>query len=462
MYRFSTYKEQYKANLKLAFPVVLTQLGQVMVQFADNLMVGRYGGEDPLPLAAVSFGSSVFFIFFIAAAGITFGLTPLIGELYAQGDRKRSSELLQSGLVLYFWIGILTSVLLYAITPLLYRMGQPREVVDMAIPYYRMILFGMPFAMLFFAFKQFLEGVGNTKVEMVATILCNTLNVGLNGLFIYGLCGFPEMGTEGAGLATLLSRALLPFLMAGYMLRRERYRLYLRGFRPLRWVREEMRTLLRMGLPISLQMFLESSAFVGTGIMMGWLGTEAISANQITTTLANCAFMIVMSIGAATTIRVSHSYGARNISELTAAAKASYHLAIAWNLFAAAMFILLRRSIPMLFTENAQVIDLTADLLVFVALFQLSDGIQNVSVGILRGVQDVRIIMPIALLAYWCLNLPVGYLCGFIWGMGPEGLILGFTFGLSMAGVMMIGRIRKRVRLIRAQWSAESAAPLGN
>ncbi len=119
MYRFSTYKEQYKANLKLALPVVLTQLGQVLVQFADNLMVGRYGGSDPLPLAAVSFGSSVFFIFFIAAVGITFGLTPLIGELYAQGDRKRSSELLQSGLVLYFCIGLLTAGLLYAITPLL-------------------------------------------------------------------------------------------------------------------------------------------------------------------------------------------------------------------------------------------------------------------------------------------------------------------------------------------------------
>ncbi|WP_297411787.1 MATE family efflux transporter [uncultured Alistipes sp.] len=462
MYRFSTYKEQYKANLKLALPVVLTQLGQVLVQFADNLMVGRYGGSDPLPLAAVSFGSSVFFIFFIAAVGITFGLTPLIGELYAQGDRKRSSELLQSGLVLYFCIGLLTAGLLYAITPLLYHMGQPREVVDMAIPYYRMVLYGMPFAMLFFAFKQFLEGVGNTKVEMVATILCNTLNVGLNWVFIYGHCGFREMGAEGAGLATLLSRALLPFLMAGYVLHRERYRVYLKGFTPLRWVRDDMRTLLRMGIPISSQMFLEGSAFVGTGVMMGWLGTEAISANQITTTLANCAFMIVMSIGAATTIRVSHCFGARSLPELTLAAKASYHLAIAWNLFAAAMFILLRHSIPTLFTENAQVIALTADLLVFVALFQLSDGIQNVSVGILRGVQDVKVIMPIALLAYWCLNLPVGYLCGFTLGMGPEGLILGFTFGLSMAGLLMIRRIRKRVRQLRSQWSADSKAAVGN
>lgn len=455
MYRFSSYKAQYRANLKLAFPVVLTQLGQILVQVADNLMVGRYGGEDPLPLAAVSFGNSVFFIFFIAAAGITFGLTPLIGELYAQGDKRRSSELLQCGLNLYLLIGLLTAGLLYAIIPLLYRMGQPREVVDMAVPYYRMLLCGMPFAMIFFAFKQFLEGVGNTKVEMFATIVCNVLNIVLNWLFIYGHCGFREMGAEGAGLATLLSRALLPFLMTGYVLWRAKYRIYLRGYRLLHWVSDDVRTLLRMGLPISSQVFLESSAFVGTSIMMGWLGTEAISANQISTILANCAFMIVMSVGAAATIRVSHCYGARNVGELALAAKASYHLAIAWNLLTATAFILLRHRIPTYFTGNAEVIAMTADLLVFVALFQLSDGIQNVSVGILRGVQDVKVIMPIALLAYWCLNLPVGYLFGFTWGMGPEGLTLGFTFGLTIAGILMILRIRRQIRHLRSLWSED-------
>jgi len=449
MYRFSTYKEQYRANLRLAFPVVLTQLGQILVQFADNVMVGRYGGDDPIPLAAVSFGSSVFFILFIASVGITFGLTPLIGELYAQGDRRRSSDLFQSGIVLYLVIGVAAAALQYAITPLLYHIGQPREVVDMAIPYYRMILCGMPFVMLFFAFKQFLEGVGNTKVEMAATILCNGLNILLNWVFIYGRLGAPEMGAEGAGLATLLSRIVLPFLMAGYVLNRERYRHYLDGFTLWRWPREQIRTLLKMGIPIAAQMFLESSAFVLTGIMMGWLGTIAITANQITTTLANCAFMIVMSIGAATTIRVSHCFGARDIGELTRAAKASYHLAVVWNFLAAVLFISLRRWLPSLFTTNAEVIALAADMMLFIALFQLSDGIQNVSVGILRGIQDVKVIMPIALLAYWCLNLPVGYLCGFTLGMGPEGLILGFTFGLSMAALLMIRRIRKQVRILR-------------
>ena len=453
MYRFSTYKEQYKQNLRLALPVVLTQLGQILTQFADNLMVGRYGGDDPLPLAAVSFGGAVFFILFITSIGIALGMTPLIGELYAQGDRERSSHLLQNGILFYGALGIAMTAFQYAIIPLMYHLGQPVEVVDAAIPYYKMLVWSMPFVMLFFAFKQFLEGVGNTKVEMVVTIIANLANVGFNWVFIYGRYGLPEMGAVGAGLGTLLSRIIAPILMIGYFYARREYRDYLERFALRNYSWREVGQLTRMGLPIALQMFLESSAFVGTGIMMGWFGDgakTAISANQIATTIGNCAFMIVMSIGAATTIRVSHCYGARNTGELTMAAKASYHLVLAWNAFAAAVFLTGRYWIPQLFTTNADVIAVAGNLLAFAAIYQLSDGIQNVSVGILRGVQDVKIIMPIAFISYWLLNLPVGYLFGFTLGMGPQGLYLGFSFGLSMAALLMILRIRRTVRKLRA------------
>ncbi len=453
MYRFSTYKEQYKQNLKLAFPVVLTQLGQILTQFTDNLMVGRYGGDDPLPLAAVSFGGTVFFILFIASIGIAMGMTPLVGELYAQNDREKSAGLLQNGILFYGLLGVVMAAVQYALIPLMYHLRQPVEVVDAAIPYYRMLVYSMPAVMLFFAFKQFLEGVGNTHAEMYATIIANVANIGFNYLFIYGHCGMPEMGAEGAGLGTLLARVTGTLLIIGYFVSRSRYRLYLQRFSRRKFSRADVRQLLHMGGPISLQMFLESSAFVGTGIMMGWFGAEAkatISANQIAMTIGNCAFMIVMSIGAATTIRVSHCYGARNIGELSLAAKASYHLVLAWNAFAALVFISLRHFIPTLFTTNAEVIAIASQLLAFAALYQLSDGIQNVSVGILRGIQDVRIIMPIALISYWILNLPVGYLLGFSLGMGPSGLYVGFTFGLSTAALLMILRIRRSVRRLYA------------
>ncbi len=446
MYKFSHYKEQYKSNLRLALPVVLTQLGQILTQFADNIMVGRYGGDDPVPLAAVSFGGAVFFILFIASIGITLGMTPLVGERYAQGEHRKSAALLQNGILFYTLLGIAMTVLQFSIIPLMYHLGQPAEVVEMAIPYYRMLAYSMPFVMLFFAFKQFLEGVGNTKVEMTVAIISNILNIALNWMFIYGNMGFSEMGAEGAGLATLLARMIAPVLMIAYFLRKVRYRAYLTGFSLLNYSWKTIRQLLRMGLPISSQMFLEASAFIGTSIMMGWLGTVTMSASHITMTLSNCIFMIVLSIGAATTIRVSHCYGARNISELSLAAKASYHLVLAWNFIAAITIIGLRHYIPLLFTTNTEVAALASDLLIFIALFQLSDGIQNVSVGILRGIQDVKIIAPIAFISYWILNLPIGYLLGFTLGLGAEGLILGFTFGLSSAAVLLIIRLRRSVK----------------
>ena len=411
MYRFSTYKRQYKANLKLALPVVMTQLGQILVQVADNVMVGRYGGDDPTPLAATSFGGSVFFILFIAGVGIALGLTPLIGELYAQGDRCKSSQYLQNGLMFYTLLGFLVCGLQLAVIPLMYHMGQPVEVVDMAIPYYKLLAYSMPFIMLFFTFKQFLEGVGNTRVEMVVVILCNLMNVGLNWIFIYGHLGFEELGATGAGLGTLGSCIAMPIMIIGYFYKKQKYR---------------------------------------ASIMMGWLSKTAISANQIAMTLGNCAFMIVTSIGAATTIRISHCYGARSLKELTLAAKASYHLVIAWNLFAAITFISLCNVIPTFFTTNAEVIDLASKLILLIAVYQLADGIQNVSVGILRGIQDVKIIMPIAFLSYIVFNLPVGYLLGFTLGMGAQGLILGFTVGLTTAAVLLIVRYRRDIQ----RWKA--------
>ena len=218
-----------------------------------------------------------------------------------------------------------------------------------------------------------------------------------------------------------------------------------------------VRRLLYMGLPISAQMFLESSAFIGTGIMMGWLGKEAISANQIANTMSTSAFMIVLSIGAATTIRTSHCYGRRDIGELTMAVKASYHLVLAWNTLAAIVFISLCNFLPALFTENTEVINIASSLFVFMAFFQLSDGVQNVSVGVLRGIQDVKIIMPIAFTAYWLLNLPVGYLLAFTLGMGPTGMYVGYIIGLSVAAILMIRRIRRRIRTMRTQVDTQMA-----
>lgn len=445
---FAKYKEQYRKNLALSIPVILTQVGQMVTQLADTMMVGQYGGEDSLPLAAVSFGSSMAFLILIGCIGVALGLTPLVGERFAQGNKQECKSLLHNALIFYTLLGLLVGVAQYAASPLLYYLGQPVDVVDGAIPYYQMLAYSVPFMLFFFGFKSFLEGVGNTKVVMTITIVTNALNVWFNYLLIYGHWGLPAMGAEGAGLATTLSRVASAAMVFGYFLCKKQYADYLKGF-TLRALRlERVRRLLSIGLPIAGQMFLESSAFVGTAVMIGWLGEVSLSANQIAITLGNCAFMVILSIGSAATIRISHCYGQRNKEELRLATHATYHLVLAWSLLASLVFILLRHDIPRLFTDNEEVIAITADLMFFVALYQLWDGMQNVSVGILRGLQDVKIIMPIAFVAYWLINLPAGYLLGIPGGMGASGFYLSYSFGLSAAALLMMWRIRRKIRAL--------------
>ncbi len=453
MYDFARYKEYYSATLKLAFPIVISQLGHIFVQFADNVMVGQYGGDDPLPLAAVSFGVMMSFLFFVAAQGLTLGLTPLIGELFAQGDYRHSASYLKHAILLYSLLGILFVGLQIASEPLLYRMGQPVEVVDAAMPYYRMMAYSLFPMMLFSAFKNFLDGVGNTVTPMIIMMLCNLLNIFLNWVFIYGTLGAPEMGVEGAGLATLLSRILMPVLGIGYFVLRSRYRAYTSQMPSVRFGWNNVRDLLTMGAPIAAQMFLESTAFVITGVMMGWFDAVAIGANQIAMTLGNAAFMIVVAVGTAVTIRVSHCYGARDVDKMSLTAKASLHLVLLWDSIAALIFVLFNHQIPQLFTTNADIIELASQMLLMVALYQVVDAIQCAGIGILRGFQDVKIIPWISFLAYVVLNIPVGYICGFVLDMGPCGLFLGYLFGLGASAILLLWRIRRKMREFRISFA---------
>lgn len=453
MTSFSTYARrygpEYRATLKLALPVVAAQLGQVLVQLADNIMVGRYGGEDAMPLASVAFGITASFLFFITGLGITLGLTPLVGEHFARGERRSEASCLKHAVALYSLAGLLLMLVQFACEPLLYRIGQPPQVVDAALPYYRIAALGLLPVMLFGAFKQFLEGIGNTLMPMLIVVGCNLLNIFLNWLFIFGRWGCPELGATGAGVATLLARMAMPaaawlcFRMHG------RLRECLHGMRQERYTRKGFAELLGMGLPIAVQMFLEASAFVLTGVMTGWFDTVAISANQIAMTIGNCTFMISCALGAAATIRVSHCYGRRDAGGLALSARASLHLVAAWSIAVAAVMALLNGFIPRIFTANAPVAELTSVLLLCVAAYQILDGVQCVAMGIVRGFQDVRIIPFISFLAYIVLNIPVGYACGFVLGIGPAGLYAGYVAGLGTSAVLLLMRVGRKLKMMR-------------
>ncbi len=451
---FDRYRDQYRRNLALAIPVVLSQAGQVVVQLVDNAMVGRLGA---LPLAAVSFGGSVFFMLMIVGVGISLGLTPLVGVSFSQRDHRSSAVYLQNAVLLYGILSLVLFGLSQAIVPFMHRMGQPPEVVEMAIPYFNYIAWSLIPLLLFLAFKQFLEGVGNTRVAMTIIISSNLVNIVFNYLFIYGKFGFPEMGAAGAGLATLISRIITPVWVILYFRRKASFNRYFTFFRWGNFAWKRIRALLTMGIPISMQMFMEGSAFVLTGIMMGWIGTYQIAGHQITTVISNLAFMIVLGIGAATTIRVSHEYGQGNPVALKLAATASYHIGLAWNVFTALVFILLRNYIPLLFTSDPEVVKVASTLLLFAAMFQISDGLQVISIGILRWLQDVKITTVIAFFSYIVINLPAGYFFAFVLGLGAPGLWMGLILGLSVAAVLLIRRFRRQYARLVARTPAEGA-----
>ncbi len=439
---------QYRETLVLAIPVVLSQLGQVVVQLVDNAMVGYLGAG---PLAAVSFGGAVFNIFLFWGTGITLGLTPLTGEQYIRRDYRIAARFFQNALVFYTGIGLLLFALLMGVDPFLDRMGQSSEVVELARPYYRYLAWSIIPFMIFGAFKQFLEGVGNTRTGMVVVLSANALNVLLNYIFIYGHWGAPAMGAAGAGLATCLSRVCMPLFMLGYFLWHRSARRYFRFFawsaQAGRWVKQ----LWKVGYPIAMQMVLEMSAFALTSIMMGWLGSIALAAHQIVLSVGNFVFMGQVGIGAATTILISHHFGVGNYRGLRRAARVSYHLSLVASFLTMLCFILFREWLPQGFTSDQAVVAVAAQLFVMAGLYQLSDGLQVISLSILRGMQDVRVTMVYAFLSYIVINLPVGYLCAFTLGLGPRGLWIGFIVGLSTAAVLLHRRFRHQMRRVVLQ-----------
>ena len=413
---------QYRENLSLALPVMLSQVGQVFVQLCDNAMVGHLGA---LSLAAVSFGGAVFVIFLFFGTGISMGLTPLVGEMYARRDYRTSARLFQNALVLNSAVGILLFIILQLLGQCLGLMGQSDEVVAEAAPYYNYLAWSIIPFMVFAAFKQFLEGVGNTITGMVVVLTANAINILFNYLLIYGHWGFPAMGAAGAGLATLISRICMPLFVLIYFIRVASLRRYFRFFS---WVAQGWRMtrrLLAVGLPISMQMVLEVSAFALTLIMMGWIGTVEQAAHQVVLSISNIVYMIM-------------------------AATASWHLGLVANGLTMTCFILFRHWLPLMFTSDEAVVAVAAQLFVMAAIYQIPDGLQTIALGVLRGMQDVRVTMNYAFVAYIIINLPVGYLCAFILGWGAPGLWVGFIVGLSVAAILFITRYRRAVRrLIR-------------
>ena len=454
MYSFREYIPYYKRNLRVALPVMLTQLGASLVGLFDSIMVGRYATVD---LAAVSFSNALFFTVMVFAMGALMGLTPLVGIIVGahqsateKGELEGVSDLFQNGMLFTVILSVLTLVLLGGCIPFLHCFGQDPEVIEVARPYYILIVISIVPFLFFTFFKQFLEGLGNTSVAMVITLVMNGLNIFLNWLFIYGHWGCPELGATGAGIGSLVSRVGMPICFFLAMYWRKEWKGYLMSMRWKRFSMPTIKKLTNIGFPIGVQTLMETIAFTAAFVLIGWISKEALAAHQIANQICDMTFMVILGIGSATTIRVSHQLGANNLHGVRMASNASIHLVLCINAIGAILMIGLRNQIPMLFTEDREVIAIASQLVVLAGILQLADGLQVVAASMLRGITDVKVPMIIALVSYTIVCISVGLFLAFPMGMGAVGIWIGFVVGLSLAAICLHLRFRSQYRLLLA------------
>ncbi len=436
-------KEHIRVNFLLAGPVMLSMLGQVMTGVADSVMIGWTGST---PLAAASLANVIFTLLLTFGIGISYAITPLVAEARGRGSDRDVIDLLRHGLL----IGIITGLVLVgiglAITPIMHHINQPEEVVKLAMPYQLIILISIFPTMLFQTGRQFAEGLHQTFQAMVVVITCNLINIGLNYVLIFGKMGFPALGLNGAGWATLIARTLMGIWMLLYIYSSRMFSPYRSGFAWGDYSRRLISKMLHIGIPAGIQFIFEVSAFGFSAIMMGWLGTTALAAHQIAINLATISYMMTSGLGAAATIRVGNYLGQRNFRLLREAAFALLGMGAAIMLLWGIAFLAGRYYLPSLYISEEEVIRTAAPLLVIAALFQLWDGLQVVCAGALRGLQDVKIPSLLIFIAYWIIGLPLGYLLGFKLNWGPNGIWVGLLIGLFVTASAMVWRFNRLSR----------------
>ena len=407
------------------------------------MMVGHVGTSE---LAASSFANSVFMIGMFFGMGITFGITPLIGSAFSSGKISEVVVWLKNGIFTHLAAAFILCFIMIGVYFLLPLMGQPEVVTELAQPYYMLLCISyIPF-MLFFSLKQILEGIGNTKVAMHITITANVINLIFNYLLIYGKFGFPELGLNGAGFGTLISRVAMPVLFFLYILKTPEIKAYFVNAHHQLFSKQKIVSLLKIGIPIAFQIIVEGIAFSIGAIMMGWLGEVPLAAHQVAIGLASFTYMISLGISQANTIRVSHQMGVKDYQSLKRAAFASTHLVLTFMSSMGVIFIVARNILPFMFSVDPEVIEIASGLLIIAAVFQVFDGLQVVMLSTLRGMADVKLPMFIAFFAYLFIGIPISYILSFKLMVGPQGIWFGYLAGLGVAAVLFYLRFQHNLK----------------
>ena len=445
----SKYTKEFSYNIKLAYPVILGMLGHTLISIVDNIMVGNLGSTE---LAAVSLGGSFVFIGMSLGIGFSTAITPLVSMADAEKNDKKIRSVFHHGLLSCVILGVFVFILIVLAKPIMYIMHQPKEVIDLASPYIDWVAFSLIPVIIFQGYKQFADGLSRTKYSMYAIFMANIIHIIINYVLIYGVWIFPKLGIIGAALGTVISRILMVVFMHYIMKNNTQLNPYFKNFS----FREIKKTMLKkiasLGIPSAMQMLFEVALFTAAIWLCGSIGKTSQAANQIALTLATTTFMFAMGLSVAATIRVGNNKGLMDYKNLIIVARSVFLLAIILETFFGLLFVILHNFLPHLFLnmeninqaiENKEVIIIASKLLLVAAVFQISDGIQVVVLGALRGLQDVKVPMYITFVAYWVVGFPISFFLGKYTELKSVGVWIGLLAGLSTAALFLYLRFHK-------------------
>ncbi|MFT3795621.1 MATE family efflux transporter [Flavobacterium sp.] len=440
---WSTYTKEFSYNLKLAYPVILGMLGHTLIGIVDKLMVGNLGSAE---LAAVSLGNSFIFVAMSIGIGFSTAITPIVAEGDAEKDTLKVRSAFHHGLFLCTVLGISLFAIVFFCKPLMYIMGQPEEVIVLAQPYLGWVAFSLIPMVMYQGYKQFADGLSMTKYSMYTIVLTNIVHIPINYALIYGVWFFPEMGVTGAGLGTVISRMLMVAIMHFLLVNNKKLNVYFHGFTFDEIKKVTLRKIVNLGLPSSMQMLFEVALFTSAVWLCGNIGKTSQAANEIALSLATITFMFAMGLSVTAMIRVSNQKGLNDYKNLVIVARSIFLLAIIIEVVFALFFIVFHNYLPhfflnmdneLQFADNTEVIAIAAHLLIVAAIFQISDGIQVVVLGALRGIQDVKIPMYITFVAYWIVGFPVSFYLGKYTELKAVGVWIGLLAGLTAAATFL-------------------------
>ena len=433
-----------KRLFQLALPVMITQAGQVSVQLFDNIMVGKLLGADAL--ASVSLANGVFFSVFVLALGFSLAIPPLVAEAQSQNDHTMINRIFRHGFVLNIMIGLALVILMLFAMPILYHLDQPEHIIPDTESYLRITIISILPFMVFQTMREVSEGLSFTIGVTKATIFANIINIVLNYIFIKGV-GMDSLGVDGSAYASFIARVFMVIFLFFVMRKHPSTKRYMDDFtlKTKLFQKKMFRKLIKLGVPTALQMFFEVTAFAAAAFICGLVSAKDIAAHQIALSMASFTFNLCIGFSIATTIMAGNRFGERNYRELRNVGINNLKIVFIFMVICGIIFIVGRDIFPTFFTqkEDVEVILLASQLLIIAALFQLSDGLQILALGILRGMQDVKIPSILTFVAYWIITLPLGYYLCVTREMGAYGMWIALGVGLTISAFLLIRRFLK-------------------